>query len=537
MGALCCRPEEIDFDAPVDLWHFYLLRSVGKGAFGKVRVVQHKQTKTLYALKYINKSRISKQHAVNNIIQERRLLEEIDSPFVCNMRFAFQDDENLFMVLDLMLGGDLRFHLDRLGSMKEEVVRFYVAEMAMALGDLHKRGIVHRDIKPDNILLDERGHAHLTDFNIAVHFTERRALTSVAGSMAYMAPEVLSKRGYFSTVDWWSLGVVAYELLFGKRPYRGKTNSTLTEAILHESIKFPDNVEQIVSPAGLDCIKLLLQRDPKRRLGCVGTGGLEGFKSHPWFDGYDWQVLERKEAIPPFEPDSKKANFDATHELEELLLEDNPLKARKRNPNLDVSQLSSDYRAMEQHFLPYDYLRQPRRTWFVDESGTPASASASGHPAHQQQPQQASTSSNQPSSSGMQYPSTSQMPPSPSTGGNYLAVPSNSTAPIGVREGAVRIDQQPLADLTTSTMMTTTTSTSMSLGEGGSRSRSNSALGVNGRRGDGVEMTQVRGEPNTFGASGGVKTLPPTPTLPSTAPLPRPSGEMMMTNAQTGVAH
>ena len=138
--------------------------------YAQVRVVQHKKTKALYALKYINKARISKQRAVNNvsgsvcpfsarvppgaqtyavlrarqIIQERRLLEEIDSPFVCNLRFAFQDDENLFMVLDLMLGGDLRFHLDRLGSMKEEWVRFYVAEMALALGDLHKRGIVHR---------------------------------------------------------------------------------------------------------------------------------------------------------------------------------------------------------------------------------------------------------------------------------------------------------------------------------------------------------------------------------------------------------
>ncbi|ORY88803.1 kinase-like domain-containing protein [Leucosporidium creatinivorum] len=390
MGALCCRPEEIDFDGPVDLWHFYLLRSVGKGAFGKVRVVQHKQTKALYALKYINKARISKQRAVNNIIQERRLLEEIDSPFVCNLRFAFQDDENLFMVLDLMLGGDLRFHLDRLGGLKEEVVKFYVAEMALALGDLHKRGIVHRDLKPDNILLDERGHAHLTDFNIAVHFTERRALTSVAGSMAYMAPEVLAKRGYFATVDWWSLGIVAYELLFGKRPYRGKTNSSLTQSILKDHIKFPDNAEQIVSPEGLDLLKgvsrrrslcRLLQRDIRKRLGCRHMGGLEAFKAHPWFADYDWEKLERKEAIPPFEPDSKKANFDATHELEELLLEDNPLKAKKRNPNIDVSQLSADYRLMEQSFTPYDFTRQPRKSWFVpDGSGadsTTASADAS----------------------------------------------------------------------------------------------------------------------------------------------------------------
>lgn len=137
----------------------------------------------------------------------------------------------------------------------------------------------YSDLKPDNILLDEKGHAHLTDFNIAVHFTERRALTSVAGSMAYMgklnlllrmtssfhwlffsfndgiAPEVLAKRGYFATVDWWSLGVVAYELLYGKRPFRGKTNSSLTQAILKETMKFPENPTVEISREGLNCLR------------------------------------------------------------------------------------------------------------------------------------------------------------------------------------------------------------------------------------------------------------------------------------------
>ncbi|CAG8532028.1 7858_t:CDS:2, partial [Paraglomus brasilianum] len=134
--------------------------------------------------------------AVENIIQERRLLEEIEFPLVCNLRYAFQDDENLFMILDLMLGGDLRFHLERQGPMNEEVVKFYVAEVALGLDYLHSRKIIHRDLKPDNVLLDEKGHAHLTDFNIAVHFNEKKPLTSVAGSMAYMAPEVLMKKGY-----------------------------------------------------------------------------------------------------------------------------------------------------------------------------------------------------------------------------------------------------------------------------------------------------------------------------------------------------
>ena len=373
MGALCCKPEVIDFDGPVDLYHFYLLRAVGKGAFGKVRVVQHKQTKNLYALKYINKAKCIKMRAVSNIIQERRLLEEIDSPFVCNLRYAFQDDENMFMVLDLMLGGDLRFHLDRTGNMSEDVVRFYVAELALGLDYLHRLQIVHRDLKPDNVLLDEKGHAHLTDFNIAVHFSPRRPLTSIAGSMAYMAPEVLTKRGYLSSVDWWSLGVVAYELLFGRRPFRGKTNSALTHSILNDRCTFPENVETIVSRETVSCIKSLLERDPRKRLGC--RSGIDEFKAHAWFAGIDWPAMEAKTVAPPFEPDSKKANFNATHELEELLLEDNPLKAKKRNGNADFDALPPEMRQMEEHFLPFDHLKQRRKSYFRGPRGNaPATA-------------------------------------------------------------------------------------------------------------------------------------------------------------------
>ncbi len=128
----------------VNLSHFSLLRSVGKGAFGRVRVVQHKTTKQLYALKYINKSKCIQMKAVENIISERKILEQIDCNLIVNMRYAFQDEDNLFMVLDLMLGGDLRFHLDRLGTMPEEYVRFYAAEIALGLNYLHSLNIIHR---------------------------------------------------------------------------------------------------------------------------------------------------------------------------------------------------------------------------------------------------------------------------------------------------------------------------------------------------------------------------------------------------------
>ncbi|KAG6908427.1 hypothetical protein DXG01_004652 [Tephrocybe rancida] len=371
----------IDFDGDVNLFHFVLLRCVGKGAFGKVRVVQHKQTRELYALKYINKNKCVKMKAVPNVVQERRLLEEVDHPFIVNLRYAFQDDENCFFVLDLMLGGDLRFHLERLGSMSEEVVRFYVAQLSSALAFLHDSGIMHRDLKPDNILLDERGNAHLTDFNIAVHFGERR-LTGVAGSMAYMAPEILTKRGYTYYIDWWSLGVCAYELIFGRRPFRGRTNSDLTYSISKDPLKWPEDAEKKCSRTGMQVLKGLLDRDTSRRFGCKPHGeGYQELRRNPWFKTIDWDTLESKEQTPPFIPDAKKANFDASHELEELLLEDNPLKAKTRKANQD--NLSVEMRQMEDQcalfifafpqgimltialrFTSYDFKKMQRRSYY-----------------------------------------------------------------------------------------------------------------------------------------------------------------------------
>ncbi|KAF8979898.1 hypothetical protein BGZ46_004876 [Entomortierella lignicola] len=359
MGAACCKEEAIDFDSDIELSHFHLLRSVGKGAFGKVRIVQHKRTKEVYALKYINKAKCIRMRAVENIIQERKLLEEVEFSLICNLRYAFQDDENLFMVLDLMLGGDLRFHLERAGPMREDVVRFYVAEVALALNALHARRIIHRDLKPDNVLLDEHGHAHLTDFNIAVYYNPAKPLKSVAGSMAYMAPEVLMRKGYLESVDWWSLGVVMFELLFGKRPFRGKSNEMLTNSILRDPLPLPNNVMDIVSEPCLDVLSKLCERDINKRLGCTSEG-IDAFKKHPWFEGIDWDKLVTKEATPPFEPDSKRANFDATHELEELLMEDNPLKAKKRVQTSPDTELSEEMQMMEDRFINYDYTKVKR---------------------------------------------------------------------------------------------------------------------------------------------------------------------------------
>ncbi|TFK75141.1 kinase-like protein [Pluteus cervinus] len=364
-GVCCCFSEPIDFDAEVTLYHFDLHRAVGKGAFGKVRVVEHKRSKKLYALKYIDKARCIKQKAVANVIQERRLLEEIDHPFVVNLRYAFQDDENCFFVLDLMLGGDLRFHLERKGNITEDVVRFWVAELACGLRYLHRQRIIHRDIKPDNILLDSMGHAHLTDFNVAIHYSERRNHTSVAGSMAYMAPQVIGRKGYSWQIDWWSLGVTAYELLFHKRPFDGRSADKMTQSILKDPLKFPEDASSECSDAGLSALRGFIERDPHVRLGCRPNGqGFQDVKTHPWFSTINWDTLEAKESQPPFVPDMKQANFDVSHELDEFLMVEKPLTHSKRKANADLDKLKPELRQLEEQFTVYDFSHPQRKSYY-----------------------------------------------------------------------------------------------------------------------------------------------------------------------------
>ncbi|KAL9552513.1 hypothetical protein MBANPS3_003726 [Mucor bainieri] len=353
MGSACCKQEEVDFSREAELSHFYLLRVIGKGAFGKVRIVQHKSDLLEYALKYISKSKCIELHATNNILTERRILESIQYPLVVNLRYAFHDDENLFMVLDLMLGGDLRFHLDRLGLFNELQVRFYVADLILSIHHIHQRMIIHRDIKPDNVLLDAQGHAHLSDFNIATQLSEKKPYKSNrAGSLVYMAPEILLEKRYTTDVDWWSLGVTMFELIFGKRPFDGDTNDLVKESILNDPLVMPKDVQ--ISAECQQVIEGLLTRSPKHRLG-HGAQGFEKLKSHAWFQGLDWESLENKTAIPPFIPNTNQSNFDAVHELEELLFDDSPLRPHKKTSA--QSGKMKELIDMDSKFLPYDYTK------------------------------------------------------------------------------------------------------------------------------------------------------------------------------------
>ncbi|TPX76881.1 hypothetical protein CcCBS67573_g01883 [Chytriomyces confervae] len=200
----------------VHLNHFELMHVIGKGAFGKVRVVKAKTSKSLFALKYIDKRQCIQMHAIQNIFRERAILEDINHPFIVNLNYAFQDDANLYFVLDLKTGGDLRLHLNQHTVFPETAVKLWALELASALQYLHTQNIVHRDIKPDNVLLDSEGHAHLTDFNIAVNIDKSSILKSHSGTLPYLAPEVFEEHGYYWQVDWWSFGVTLYELVYSK---------------------------------------------------------------------------------------------------------------------------------------------------------------------------------------------------------------------------------------------------------------------------------------------------------------------------------
>ena len=285
-----------------------------------------------------------------------------------------------YIVVDLMNGGDLRFHISR-KTFTEEAVRFWMAQLGCALRYIHKQGIVHRDVKPDNVLLDSEGHVHLADFNVASDFSPGKPLTSKSGTLVYLAPEVYRGRGYTFEVDWWSLGVTFYECIYNKRPFEANHHDALAHAIVKAEPPFPVTSPPVSMPC-LHSISSLLEKDKSMRIGAVGFGT---FTDNPFFRDIDFEALERKEVEPVFCPSSEKTNFDATYDLEELLLEEAPLEARtrKQKPRAELredatqQEIRADelHRMIETMFEPFDYTLLPQDRSPVS-TGSPSSATA-----------------------------------------------------------------------------------------------------------------------------------------------------------------
>ncbi|KAF2227316.1 kinase-like domain-containing protein [Elsinoe ampelina] len=359
MGNSSGKP--VVFTDEVNLDHFRLLRVVGKGAFGKVRIVERKDTGLTFALKYIRKDEVVRSESVRNMLRERRMLEHLNHPFLCNLRYSFQDVEYLYIVVDLMTGGDLRFHITR-KTFTEEAIRFWIAELGCALRYIHQQNVVHRDVKPDNVLLDNEGHVHLADFNVATDLTPGKPLTSKSGTLAYLAPEVYRGKGYGPEVDWWSLGVLFYECIYSKRPFEGNHHEQLAQNIMKGEPNYPVT-NPPVSMVCLHAISSLLEKDRPMR---IGASSWESFIDNPFFRELDFELLEKKMIDPIFMPSSEKTNFDATYDLEELLLEEAPLEARTRKqkpraelrPDATDQEIRADelHRMIETMFEPFNYM-------------------------------------------------------------------------------------------------------------------------------------------------------------------------------------
>nr|XP_006000507.1 PREDICTED: myotonin-protein kinase isoform X2 [Latimeria chalumnae] len=317
---------------------FEILKVIGRGTFSEVAVVKRKRTDQVYALKIMNKWDMLKRGETACFREERDVLVNGDRRWITQLHFAFQDENYLYLVMDYYVGGDLLTLLSKFGDpIPEDMAQFYLAEMVMAIHSVHKLGYVHRDIKPDNMLLDAEGHVRLGDFGSCLKLREDgTVMSSVAvGTPDYLSPEILRAvedrtQSYGPECDWWSLGVCAYEMVFGQTPFYADSIVETYGKIIHfkEHFGFP-LPEPGVSEEVQDLIRSLIS-SPEQRLG---QKGIEDFKKHPFFAGIRWEEL--RECKPPFTPEvayaTDTSNFDVVDdcltEMETLsdVIQDAPL--------------------------------------------------------------------------------------------------------------------------------------------------------------------------------------------------------------------
>jgi len=276
---------------------FEIISVVGKGSYGKVMQVRKRDTGHIYAMKVLKKQMLVARKQVVHTKTERRVLELIDHPFLVSLRFAFQTEGKLYMVLDYFTGGELFFHLKHGGKFSERRAKFYAAEITLALQCLHENTIIYRDLKPENVLLDDDGHIRLTDFGLSKESIQGDELThTFCGTPEYLAPEVIQGSWYGKAVDWWSMGTLLYEMLTGWPPFYNENLHVMYERITRAPLTFPKDM----SEEAKSLLTGLLQRDPRERLG--SNNGMMDFKDHPFFADIDWKALYEKKIPPPFIP-------------------------------------------------------------------------------------------------------------------------------------------------------------------------------------------------------------------------------------------
>ncbi|OKL63253.1 hypothetical protein UA08_01595 [Talaromyces atroroseus] len=281
---------------------FEQLMCLGKGTFGTVLLVRHKPTGRLYAQKQFRKASITvHRKLVEQTKTERMILESVNRhPFVVKLYYAFQDHEKLYLILEYAQGGELFTHLAAERMFSEDVAAFYMAEMVLALEHLHQNvGVVYRDLKPENCLLDSEGHLLLTDFGLSkVAVSDDDRCNSSLGTIEYMAPEVIQRKPYGKACDWWSLGALGYDLLTGSPPFKANNHAKIQEKIVRQKLALP----YYLGPDAKDLLIRLLRKEPHKRLGYHMPKDLDTIKKHRFFRKIDWKALARRELEAPIQP-------------------------------------------------------------------------------------------------------------------------------------------------------------------------------------------------------------------------------------------
>ena len=330
------RTEGSQKDKHVSLDDFEIIKILGRGAYGKVRLVRHKGTKKVYAMKSLSKKKLAEFDLVGRTKTERDVLISANHPFIVSARYTFTDDVKVYLVLDFVPGGELFQRLKEEGKFSEARTKVYAAQLVLAIMYLHSIGVMHRDLKPENILVDTDGYLKLTDFGLVKEKMDADAQTQTfCGTPEYIAPEMIEGRKYNFMVDWWSLGILIYEMLYGIPPFFDTNVNVMYRQIISREIEFPpeasENARSLIS--GL-CDKL-----PERRLGS-GELGEEEIKQHPFFEGIDWNmILERQvemEWKPTIKSDDDVRQFDAMFTAEDpnISYEDPALVSAETNEQL-----------------------------------------------------------------------------------------------------------------------------------------------------------------------------------------------------------
>ncbi|XP_074243493.1 rhodopsin kinase GRK1 [Saimiri boliviensis] len=288
---------------------FLDFRVLGKGGFGEVSACQMKATGKLYACKKLNKKRLKKRKGYQGAMVEKKILMKVHNRFIVSLAYAFETKADLCLVMTIMNGGDLRYHVYNVNEenpgFPEPRAVFYTAQIVCGLEHLHQRRIVYRDLKPENVLLDNDGNVRISDLGLAVELLEGQSKTKgYAGTPGFMAPELLRGEEYDFSVDYFALGVTLYEMIAARGPFRARgekvENKELKQRILEEPVKYPDKFSQ----ASKDFCEALLEKDPEKRLGFQDET-CDRLRAHPLFKDINWRQLEAGMLIPPFIPDPK----------------------------------------------------------------------------------------------------------------------------------------------------------------------------------------------------------------------------------------